>query len=386
MQKTRRLASLATALVIGAAAVTGCGSDDDSSSTAAAGAGGADASAVDVAAATKFLAPYTGKSSPFTVTEPLKEKPKAGTKVIFLNPGTAIGSLMYSLLEPAAKEMGVELSQVKAGPSAQATSAALDSVVEQKPDGVIDIGLEPVLFANQLKQLKDQGTVFVASGISGGDKYGLGTVPYGPADSELVGQLMAAWAVKQSKGDLKEAVFYSIPELGFSKPTLAGAKAKLAELCAACKLREVDIPASAIGTSAPQTIVSDLQANPKTQAAIYSADDLQVGLPAAMKTAGLDVPGIGAGPSPTTLQQIKSGQQAAGTGTDLPVIVWTLMDQFARTLADQELGAEQAKGITNHQVLEKADITFDPKNGWTGYPDFVQRFKKLWDAGAAESR
>lgn len=383
MQRTRRLLATGAALVVGMGVLAGCGGDDTETTTAAAGGSGGP----NVAAATTFLEPFTGQAGEFPITEPLKEKPKAGTKVIYLNPGVAVGNLMYELLKPAAEEMGVELSQIKAGPSAQTTSSALDTVVEQKPDGVIGIGIEPVLFANQLKKLQEQGTIVVASGIADGAKYGLKTVPYGPADAERVGEIMAAWTVRQSEGKLDEVVYYGVPELGFTKPTLKGATSKLEELCPDCKLRTVDIPAADIGTNAPQKVVSDLQANPKTGAAIFSADDMQIGLPAAMKTAGIDVPGIGAGPSPTTLQQIKDGTQAAGSGTDLPVIVWTLMDQFARELAGQALTpGDQADGITPHQVLEQKDITFDPKMGWTGFPDYAERFQKLWSGDAAASR
>ena len=34
------------------------------------------------------------------------------------------------------------------------------------------------------------------------------------------------------------------------------------------------------------------------------------------------------------------------------------------------------------QMLEPSDVTFDPSKGYTGYPDFPQRFAKLWGIGA----
>jgi len=35
-------------------------------------------------------------------------------------------------------------------------------------------------------------------------------------------------------------------------------------------------------------------------------------------------------------------------------------------------------GELDKQFLEQKDITFDPTKGWTGYPDYPQRYAKLW--------
>jgi ribose transport system substrate-binding protein len=50
-------------------------------------------------------------------------------------------------------------------------------------------------------------------------------------------------------------------------------------------------------------------------------------------------------------------------------------------MVGQELTGDEAKGISPLQFLKQEDITFDPSKGWTGYPDFAQRFAKLWGVG-----
>jgi hypothetical protein len=34
--------------------------------------------------------------------------------------------------------------------------------------------------------------------------------------------------------------------------------------------------------------------------------------------------------------------------------------------------------VPDVQFLEQKDITFDPTHGWTGYPEFEEKFTELW--------
>ena len=105
------------------------------------------------------------------------------------------------------------------------------------------------------------------------------------------------------------------------------------------------------------------------------------GLPAALQAAGIKVETIGNSPGPTNLQYIKEGKETAGLGFDLPVLTWTLLDQAAREIAGQKLSGPEAEGLPVSEFLTQKDITFDPSKGWTGYPDFAERFAKLWGIG-----
>ena len=72
------------------------------------------------------------------------------------------------------------------------------------------------------------------------------------------------------------------------------------ELCPDCKVRTTDIPITSIGTKAPSDIVSDLQRNPQTNVAVFPTLAAALGLPAALKTAGIDVDVVEAAPLPGT--------------------------------------------------------------------------------------
>ena len=102
------------------------------------------------------------------------------------------------------------------------------------------------------------------------------------------------------------------------------------------------------------------------------------GLPAALKAAGIHIKILTNAPEPFNLVDLKQGTETAGLGLDIPVLMWTIVDQAARDMTGQPLAGNEAKGLGVVQFLTKKNITFNPNDGWTGYPGFSQRFKKLW--------
>jgi ribose transport system substrate-binding protein len=359
------------ALAFGAVA---CGDDDgsnDSSSAAEANGGNAAAEAV--------IEPYIGQPSAFPVTEPLKETPKRAT-FAFMDCGSPVCGLFWQLLQPAAKTMGVQLTRYKAGPAADTVATAWDSVVAAKPDAVIAAAIDIELWKNQLAQLHDGGIPVVTTGVLGTEEYGIEAAQIGETWSQLAGRLMAAYVAATFPAD-SDVAFYDVPELTFTQLVSEAFQAELPKVCPDCSVRVVHIPVATTGNTAPNRIVSDLQAHPDTNVLVFAADETQSGLPAALQTAGIDVETLGLSPSPTNLQYVKEGKEDAVLAVDLPVLSWTLIDQAARQLAGQELTGDQAEGITDMQFLTPDDITFDPSKGWTGYPDFAQRFARLWGVG-----
>jgi ABC-type sugar transport system substrate-binding protein len=150
-------------------------------------------------------------------------------------------------------------------------------------------------------------------------------------------------------------------------------------VCSSCTVRHVDIPIASIGSDAPSRVVSDLQSHPNTKVIALDTAEAGTGLPAALSGAGLKVKIIGWGPPPAVLEYIKQGQWDAGIGVDGPTMLWAQVDALARLVAGQPLTAGEKLGLPPIQILTKPDIS-DPSKPWTPYPDFAQRFAKLWGA------
>jgi ribose transport system substrate-binding protein len=360
------------ALAVGLAA---CGSSNSSSSgtgTSSGSAGGG----VDTATAQAAIQPYVGHASAFPVTEALKQV-KKGATVAFMDCGTSICALFWQILQPAAKVMGVKLTHYKAGSAANTVTQAYDSVVAAKPDAVIATATSVDLWKNQLKQLQAAKIPVVTTGILGTGQFGITAAQAAENASQLEGKLMADYTAAKFSSDSNIALD-DVPELSFTPLVVKGYQTELAKVCSKCSVRVVHIPIATMGSTAPNQIVSDLQAHSGTKLAVFAIDELESGLPAALQTAGIKVQTLGNSPSPTELQYLKDGKETAVLAVDLPVLTWTLLDQAARQMVGQSLTGAEAQGITDVQFLTQKDIVFDPSKGWTGYPDFAPRFAKLW--------
>jgi ribose transport system substrate-binding protein len=153
---------------------------------------------------------------------------------------------------------------------------------------------------------------------------------------------------------------------------------ELTKVCPGCSVRSAKIPIATVGSTSPQTIVSDLQSNPETTTAVLGIGEAGIGLPAALKAAQISVATIGFGPAPSNLEDIKNGGMTAGLAVDSAVTAWTAVDAGIRLMNGEPLTASEEAGEAPEQILEQQDITFDPSKGWTGYPEFAELFAKIW--------
>jgi ribose transport system substrate-binding protein len=373
------------AALAGALGATGCGSDSKSDSGGGASADAAPAAdnSASLARAKEAIAPFTGKPSAFPLETPLSKRP-AGETVAFMDCGTPVCGLFRDLATAGAQVMGIKLKVVKTGQSADSINAAFSSIVESKPAAVINTANDPVTWQKPLEDLKAAGIPITNTGIINGADFGLTTDPnsvmFGKDSSDQIGKLLADWVYVKYGAD-SNAAFYYAPELNFMAVIRDSFTNEMKELCPDCTVRAVKIPVTSFGNSAPQKIVSDLQAKPDTKVAVAANSEIFIGLPAALKTAGITVDTVGTGGGPVNLQYVKDGQQTVDLALDLPVLSWTLVDAAVRPIVGDKVPPEEAKGLPPLQFLTKDDIKFDPSKGWTGYPDFGQRFAKLWGAG-----
>lgn len=363
---------IATVLSIAALTASACSSSgsSDSSSNAPASTSSAENAA---------LAAYTGHPSPFPVDTPLSKAVPPGTTIAYLQCGAPICAVISKLVAPAIQALGATMKTVNAGLTASEAQAAASSVLSLKPSAVIATGLNPQIYAGGLQKISAAGIKVVSISIPGDTKqYGIDFNYIGLSPLQLAGKLLADWVVV-NKGPKADIVFYGTPEIFFTPYMQTAFKDELTKSCPGCKLRFTSLGIATLGTTAPSTIVTDLQSDPDTNMAVLETGGAAQGLPAAMKAAGISsVSTLVYNPEPAQLQAIKDGSLTAGLGADLPVQMWTSVDIVARLLTGQQPAAGEVAGVGPFQFLAKQDITFDPTNGWTGYPDYAQRFATLW--------
>src|SRR4051812_11587333 len=163
----------------------GSGSSSNSSSDASA----------DVAGAKAALATYTGHPTAFPVDQPLKQKMAANATFDYLQCVTPICGLFAQVLPPAAKTMGVKLRVVKAGASADSVQGAMNTIVGNKPTGVVLPAVEPDIINNQLRTLQGDKIPVVSNGIMNHQKYGIDSAMFNTETATRAGTVIADWIV-----------------------------------------------------------------------------------------------------------------------------------------------------------------------------------------------
>jgi ribose transport system substrate-binding protein len=282
------------------------------------------------------------------------------------------------LLQGAVKAIGGKMTVVNAGATATTAQAAASSALALKPDAVILGAIAPSLFGNGLKALANAGVKLVSLQVDQNvTPFGITFNYLGTNLSLRNGQLLADWVIA-NEGAHANAVLYTLPALDISAPLQQAFEAEMTKNCPSCTVRVVPIDVSTIGTTAPTTVVTDLQAHPKTNVAVFVSLSAAAGLPAAMKAAGLSVKTVGFGPTAGNLQDIKDGNLTAALDIDFPVSTWTAVDSAARLLEGAQPTASEQAGDVPEQFLEQKNITFNPTLGWSAYPNFAQRFATLW--------
>lgn len=331
-----------------------------------------------VAAANKALAPYLVKPTIFPVSEPLASKLPAGKKFVYLQCGTPICAQVGGLLQGAVTAIGGKMTVVNAGTTAQTAQAAASSALALKPDAVLLGAIDPALFGSGLKALAKAGAKLVSLQVDKDVKpFGITFNYLGTNLSQQNGKLMADWVIA-NEGTKANAVLYTLPALAISAPVQSAFQAEMKANCSSCNVRSVPIDATTIGTTAPRTIVTDLQAHKGTNVAVFVSLSAATGLPAALQAAGLKVATVGFGPTAGNLQDIKDGKITAALDIDFPVSTWTAVDAAARLIEGGQPTASEQAGAVPEQFLGQKDITFSPTTGWSAFPDFPQRFATLW--------
>jgi ribose transport system substrate-binding protein len=362
----------AVAAGIAALVVAGCGSSgtSDGSSTTQGGQSGA-----DVAAARAALSPYTGHPTAFPVGTPLAKRPPAGSTFAYLQCSAPTCALAAKALQRATTLLGVRFRAVSAGATASSEQAAMNSIIGLKPAAVIIPAVELSPIGPQIKQLTQAGVPVVTFGAADTAPYGVQAAINSNGPLSRDGRLLADWVVAQ-KGSEANAVFYAEPTYSFSPIVQRAFEAEMKERCPDCAVRVADIPLNSIGSPAP--IISDIKSHPDTNVLVFVSLTAATGLGSALDIAGLHPLTVGMSPQPSNLQDIRTGALTAGIGFDIPTTLFTAVDAAARLATDQPLTPAEKSGSVPAQILGQKDITFDPSDGWSAYPDFVKRFSALW--------
>jgi ABC-type sugar transport system substrate-binding protein len=359
--------------------VAGCSSSSKSDtskhsgSSSQAGGGGSDGNA-DATKAAALLKTYETRPTTFSLTTPVGQPIPTGKKIAYINCGNSICASQGPILQSAAEELGWTVNILNTDGTPAQIQNAWAQVLRQKPDGVVYTSTPRSAIASQIKAVANAGIPIVACCES--DNSGDGIIYYSENQSAIAkeGPAIATWITANS-GGTGDAVFANTPELPILSGIASTLKSSLAEQCSACKLSELDLPLTSIGKNAPDLIVSYLRAHPKTKYLALSTDLLGLGLPTALKAAGINgIHTIGNAPGTPSLQYIAAGQQDASIIFPEYENMYAMIDALARKLA----GVAVAPAFDPPVFIATKDNLPSSDKLFPVIPDIQSVFGKLW--------
>ncbi|WP_193508001.1 sugar ABC transporter substrate-binding protein [Streptomyces coeruleorubidus] len=368
-----RRAITATLPVTALLALAACGSGTtpaaDSTQAGAPGSPG-------LTAARAALAKYSERPATISVTQPVGKAIPKGKKIDFILCGVQSCKDLADFFTEAAKELGWQVKQIATQGTPESVQAAYEQAVRDKPDAVVASGFPRAVYAKQLAQLKAAGIPVIQSNADDVTGDGISLLKNGPKDVGVQGEMLASWVVSNS-GAKADTVYFDLPAYTILKPVKDSFAAKYKEWCEGCALDNVDVPITAVGKDMPDRVVSYLRSHPKVTHVVFSLGLLNVGVPAALKTAGITgkhiVVNVG---DAQNYQYIQGGLTDGAMALNSHETAWLQADALARHFTGQSMAVGQKAALPN--MLVTKDNLPSADGDFPIVEDYRKQFKALW--------
>jgi ribose transport system substrate-binding protein len=365
-------AGIASAMAM---SLSACGSSGGGSSG---GSGGGKVDEAGLAQAKANVQAHIKPPTEIGPTVPIGKPIPKGKLLVYVNCGAVACTNQGKGLEAAAKVLGWTVKTVQAQPTPQSIQAAMDEAIRLKPDAVLSAGLSAALYPNQLAKLNAMKVPIITS--TGLEPTGVGGTTFNaepPAEVNVATSLLADKTVVDMKGTGEIGVVYLT---GYPLPKLYTDNyvARVKKICPTCTTKSINIQPTSIGKDAPQLLANFLRANSNISHLFLSYDALGLGLPAAVKGAGVSLPKIYAySPDASGIQALRDGTETAATPQPYNEIGWQWADALARIYTGGSVADSQhfPRWVLWSKEYNNLPPTNDNPIIVQGYQ---QQYEKLW--------
>lgn len=383
-QFTRRLAtSRRAALVLTVAAMAavaaGCGDDggggsDSSTDTSASLSGGTAGLEAAKTAYTEFKKPPSDLGD----IQPIGKEIPTGKKLVYIYCGVPVCDVLADGAKNAADVLEWEYETISSDGTPESVKKAWATAVRMKPDAVLSSGFDTAVYKAELEELKKMNIPVVNYATT--DEGPTGNVTARIGDPKAVGaqgELLAAEVAAESDGKAT-TLFVDVPAFTILKSVGERFDAHYAEWCEGCKVEHLELPITALGKDATQRVVSYLRAHPDTNWVVFSVDAASVGLPAALKAAGLTdkVKFAGASGTVENLGYIEQGLEAGTANQGYYEEVAVMVDLAARAMLGESVDYAQTYKLP--YFLETTDSILTSKGFEPRVPDLYAKWAEIW--------
>jgi ribose transport system substrate-binding protein len=345
-------------------------------STAASGSSGGSAG---LAAAKALVAKLAVRPTTLPLDGPIGKPVPKGKTVVFISCGTPNCAEEAAIIKTGTDALGWTLKSINTDGSPEQAKAAFDQVIREKDDVVLYSAIDASTFAGEAAQLKANHT-FVAGCCITDTPSSANAIDYAidvPSQTAGIGDAEAAYVANDLNGQ-GDSLYVNIPSLSILKTAQDAYVAGMKNYCPACKVSILGLPITSLGTTATTTIVSYLRSHSNIKYVVAATDSINVGLPAAIKAAGLSVKIGGQGADATNLQYIRAGQQQFSISFPYYEIFYSMLDAAARFEAGATVPASKALPVW---ILDKSNAPNETKI-FPVVTDVEQQFQKQWGVGS----
>jgi len=380
------------------AAASACSSSSSttastSSSAVAAGtssSGTASSAGSGVTQAKANIAALLTEPANIPATTPLPRAPSKGVKVAFLTCSAAACSLLNPGFTAAAKALGWDPTVItyNSATPGQAVQQAINA--GYKYIATTSITLSTI--TPQVQQAKAHGVALFGAytdDTPSGTQNGLYGVAQNGAGDLKTGAMMADWLIANSNGQAN-VVYVSIPLYPSLVGQGQGAQAEFSKLCPGCAFATLPVSLTQLGAGqVPAAIVAYLRSHPSVSYVYLSFQDLDAGVAAAIKAAGLSgkVKIVGTEGQASQLHEVAGGQELMWSVLPEPYVMWVVVDWMARlsenALSPSSLNATDEGVAFIVDTPAKASAQLKANGGsWPGPANYQSQFKQLWHVGS----
>ena len=333
-------------------------------------------SALDTAGAKKVVADHIKRPTAISLTVPIGKPVPSGRSVAYISCGTPACVTEGDIVNEAAAILGWTAKVYPTNGSAQQVKDAWATILRTKPDGVLYSGIARSLMNQELLQAQQANIFVAASYVVDPPADGLSFVILNDQQFVPEADTLAAMVVADTTEAKPGVVYVTLPDYPLLTPMSSGFEKAYGARCQGCSVDKLGLPISAIGSNAPDQIVSFLRSHPATKNVVLFVDTIGIGLPAALKAAGLtDVKVFGRGPTAATLAYLAAGSERQTIATSIYETTYGKIDAMARKLAGVPLQPPFQEPIW---IMTKDSLPADYQKSFPEVENYKQAFSKLW--------
>jgi ABC-type sugar transport system substrate-binding protein len=373
---TRRLMALLAVVAVALLAAACSSSSTGSSSSGSSGSSLSSADKAGLAQAEAFLAKAETRPTQITSTVKITKPIPKGKTVYFITCGATPECTQEGpIVQQADNLLGWKTVILNNDGTPQQWKSDFNEVVQAKPAAVLYAAIPQSTFASEVPAMKANGTFIAGCCVTDAadSTTGIGYAIDVPSQVGPIGGAQAAFVAADSK-DTANSLIVNLPSLQILNTGVADYKSGMSTYCPTCKVSELDIALANIANG-PATIASYLRSHPSINYVVAATDGLTIGLPAALKQAGLtDVKIVGQGATPTNLQYLHSGEQSVDVAFPYYEALWAMVTAAAQNAAGEAVTPAVAPPLW---VLTPSNAP-DTSAAFPVVADYKSQYEALW--------